>query len=122
MKIRAIGIKHASIVLFIGLFFQGCVTKQENFYWGEYEELVHGTFKPEDGSDPQAQVQKLREVIETAEQSGKKVAPGIHVHLGFMQHLTGDDIAAVRSLEKEKQLYPSSTKFVNRLIASLKGK
>lgn len=109
-------------LLLVWQLLSACVTRQDQYYWGDYENMVHGSFETKDGTEPEAQVQRLSLQIQEAEGKGKAVPPGLYAHLGYMKHLTGDDPGAVEALTVEKTLYPSATIFVDRLIASLKGK
>ncbi|MDQ3230510.1 MAG: DUF4810 domain-containing protein, partial [Pseudobdellovibrionaceae bacterium] len=83
---------------------------------------VHGSFETKEGTDPEAQVQRLGVQIDEAKEKGKAVPPGLYAHLGYMKHLSGDDPGAVEALTMEKTHYRSATVFVDRLIASLKDK
>lgn len=100
---------------------QGCASTDQ-YHWGEYEDMVYASFHPNDESDPETQVQILTAEIDKAQASGKKVAPGVHAHLGYMQHLSGKDSEAEASFQKELELYPSSKVFIERLLSSLTGK
>ena len=97
-----------------------CAHKSQ-YYWGSYEDMVYGTYKANEDSEPVVQVQKLTEDLQKANVEGKQVGPGFYAHLGYMQHLSGDDAAAVDSFKREKELYPQSKTFIDRLLKSLTG-
>ncbi len=108
------------VALYLFMFLTtSCKTNNDQYYWGEYEDLLYKSFKQDKDSEPIIQVQKLTEDISKAQANGKQVPPGVYAHLGYMQHLEGDDAAAVKSLRTEELLYPSSKKFMDRLINSL---
>ena len=96
-------------------------THQTQYHWGTYEDMVYGSFQANEDSEPVVQVQKLTEDLQKADAAGKQVGPGFYAHLGYMQHLSGDDVGAIDSFKREKELYPQSKKFVDRLIKGLTG-
>ncbi len=114
--------KHALCHLLAWQLLSACVTRRDQYYWGAYESMVHGSFETKEGTDPEAQVQRLGVQIDEAKEKGKAVPPGLYAHLGYMKHLSGDDPGAVEALTMEKTHYRSATVFVDRLIASLKDK
>lgn len=109
------------MILFSSLTQSCASSNNDQYYWGEYEELLYKSFNHEHDSNPTNQIQKLLKDIDKAQAKGKKVPPGVYAYLGYMQHLEGNDPAAKASLEKEKALYPPSKKFVDRLITSMSG-
>ena len=91
------------------------------YYWGSYEPMVHSMYASPEKSDPPTQIAKLGAEVEKANAAGKKVAPGINAHLGYMYFQVGDRDAATKYLNAEKQLYPESTVMVDRMLAALNG-
>lgn len=102
------------------LLFPGCATKPKPlYYWGEYEDLVYAMYVAPGEADTLTQVAKITEDIQKTHDNGQRVPPGIHAHLGYLYFLLGNTGASLAELETEKQLYPESTVFVNRVIEKL---
>ena len=94
----------------------GCATNKSQYYWGEYENLIYQThIKPEEAL-PIVQIEKLQMDIQKAEAANKPVPPGLYAHLGLMYAANGDKSLALDSLNKEKELFPESTLFIDGLI------
>lgn len=113
----------ARAIVYLGFiyFSVGCVSRQEQYHWGEYQDLVYQSFEPSSEDDPKAQVDMLKETIEEASNNDKDVPPGIYAHLGYMQHTQGQDDEAEENFKKEMIHHPSSKIFMTRLLDSLRG-
>jgi len=94
----------------------GCASQQNLYHWGEYETLVYKMYNEPGAADPQTQIAELTADIEQAEQSGKKVAPGIYAHLGYMYALANNPAKSQAAFATEKQLFPESSQFIDRLL------
>lgn len=107
------------IIAFMGIglaALSGCATNKTQYYWGEYENLVYQThIKPEEAS-PFIQIEKLQADIQKAEAANQSIPPGLYAHLGLMYAANGDKSLALDSLNKEKELFPESTQFIDGLI------
>lgn len=114
-----ITLSRLSILSIIGLFFFTNCKHEEQYHWGEYEDLVYSRFVADETSDPAHQVNQLQIDIQKAKARGKKVPPGLYAHLGFMYHLDGKDPQAVGALRKEMKLFPESKKFISDLLKRL---
>jgi len=106
----------ALLLLFSTLLATGCATKQELYYWGEYEELVYNTYIEPGSADPQTQIDKLTTDLQKTEANGQRVAPGIYAHLGYMYAIQGKDSQSKSAFIKEMALFPESTKFINGMM------
>lgn len=67
-------------------------------------------------ADTDTQIITLTEEIEKTHADGKRVAPGLHAHLGYMYFLKGNTPAAQQAFNKEKALFPESEKFINGIL------
>ena len=70
-------------------------------------------------ADPITQAQRLGEDIARTRSEGKRVPPGVHAHLGFLHHRSGDLESARAHFERERALFPESATFINRLLSRL---
>ena len=101
-----------------GLLLAGCAPRPL-YSWGHYEELVYDMYTKPGKAEPGVQVEKLSRDVAEAGSKGLHVAPGVHLHLGYMYFLEGNAAAARQELETEKQLFPEATVFVDRLLARM---
>lgn len=93
-----------------------CETTSSLYYWGDYEQLVYEMYNKPGKAPPELQVDKLSADIERAQSSGRKVAPGIHAHLGMMYASIGNMAAAEAAFANEKALYPESEVFLDGML------
>jgi hypothetical protein len=94
----------------------GCATKKEIYYWGEYEQLIHDAYINPGSADPATQIEKLNADIQKSEAKGKRVAPGIYAHLGYLYALEGKDSQSKAAFKQEQTLYPESTVFIEGML------
>jgi len=110
------------ILPLLGVFLiTGCATtKQEMYYWGEYEQLIYNAYIEPGSADPQTQIEKLEVDIQKSEALGKKPAPGIYAHLGFLYAIQGKDTQSKAAFMEERSLYPESIIFIDGMLARAK--
>jgi hypothetical protein len=101
-----------------GLVLAGCAPRSL-YHWGHYETLVYEMYTAPGKADPAVQVEKLSRDVGEAQTKGLLVPPGVHLHLGYMYFLQGNTTAARAELLTEKQLFPESTVFVDRLLGQM---
>ena len=95
----------------------GCAAQQQPLYrWGEYENLVYAMYMKPGEAEPGVQAQKLRADIERSEAEGKRVPPGVHAQLGYMNYMQGNEAGAAEQFAIERQLYPESSAFMTTFI------
>jgi hypothetical protein len=93
-----------------------CASNKNQYYWGEYEDLIYKTHHTPSEVPPSEQIETLLADIDKAEAFGKRVPPGVYAHLGFMYAADGNKELALQSLIKEKELFPESATFINGII------
>lgn len=94
----------------------GCATNKEMYYWGEYEQLVYNSYVKPGSADPQTQIEKITADIQKSEAMGKKTAPGINAHLGFLYAIDGKDSKSKEAFMEERSLYPESSVFIDGMM------
>jgi len=105
------------MILVLSMFMlAGCATQQDIYYWGEYEQLIYDTYVEPGKADPQTQIEKLTADIQKSESLGKRVAPGIYAHLGYMYAVQGKDSQSKAAFLEEKNLYPESIVFIDGML------
>ena len=93
-----------------------CESTSSLYYWGDYEQLVYDMYNRPGKAPPELQIDKLTSDIEQAQNSGKRVAPGIHAHLGMMYAAIGNMAAAEVAFNNEKALYPESATLLDGML------
>ena len=105
------------ILLLLSVFLvAGCTTNKEIYYWGEYEGLIHDAYVKPGSADPQTQIEKLSADLQKAEAIGKKTAPGIYAHLGYLYAIQGKNSQSKSAFMEERALYPESSVFIDGMM------
>ena len=89
------------------------------YHWGKFEDGLNERYVNE--NHPEADVY-LFDTISTAEQQHLRVPPGAYADYGFVLFRRGDRQGAITYFEKEKQTFPESSAFMNKLIERVKQK
>ena len=97
----------------------GCATQKNLYNWGSYQPQVYAYLKS-DSTSPQAQLNELEKGLQLASSKGEKVPPGYHAHMGLLYLNTGSPDKAVAAWDREKSLFPESTKYINFLMSNMK--
>lgn len=96
----------------------GCANRPTPlYYWGHYENLIYKMYNKPGDATPEVQVGLLKEDIQRSEANGKRVAPGLYAHLGFMYASQGNVQLAMEALNEEKNLYPESAVLIDGMIS-----
>ncbi len=98
----------------------GCAQKPTIYRWGEYEQLVYEMYTKPGSAEPETQVVRLSEDVTRTEAEGKRVPPGVHAHLGYMDYLAGNTEAAYREFSTEREFFPELATFIDRILRSLR--
>jgi len=97
------------------LLLAGCQAPN-TYYWANYEPLVYSNYAQPGEIQPAEQVQLLQADEAKAQEKGLPLPPGFYAYLGYLYSLTGDNNAAVASFQSEKQNFPESAVFMDRLM------
>lgn len=98
----------------------GCVTPQPPLYrWGNYEQIIYQGYKNPGSSNPVTDAELLAEDMARTEAEGKRVPPGVRIHLGYLYFEQGRTAEARALFEMEKQNFPEATVFVDGMLARL---
>ncbi|MGN1392826.1 MAG: DUF4810 domain-containing protein [Succinivibrionaceae bacterium] len=97
------------------LFVTGCATT-DNLYSHDssYTEAMYMYLK----NDPDIEKQKdlMNEYFDSAESSGKKVAPGAYAHYGLLCSKEGNDAETLKYFELEKKNFPEASHYIDFLL------
>lgn len=113
---QAVGIKFA-LLSCCSLSLLACSTTPPLYHWGNYENHLYQTFIEPGSQSLEEQAFDISQQIEKAELEGKRVAPGMHAHLGYLYLSQGDKENARLEFLNEKQRYPESRVFIDRLLS-----
>ncbi len=98
----------------------GCQSTKPLYHYGSYQTNVYEHFKNEDSSVTE-QIEALEKTISETNRNKLQVGPGIYAHLGFLYLQSGQRDTGLGYLQKEKQLYPESTQFIDFLLKNAKA-
>jgi hypothetical protein len=100
------------------VFMAGCAPKTM-YQWGSYEaDLLKYCKHPE--SMPEF-IEHLDKQITRSIKKGRKVPPGLFAELGYFHYKAGDPKKASELFAKEKEIWPESSKFMDRMIEATKS-
>lgn len=105
-------------ILAIGML-SACAVTPPLYDWAEYEAVIYTGYKDPGSSDPVSDANILEENMQRTLAEGKLVPPGVRIHLGYLYFAQGRDDEAVAMFEAERENFPQSDVFVERLIAGV---
>lgn len=98
------------------LLLAGCQTHRPLYFWGHYEPAIYQSYAAPQKAPPERQIEWLLEDREKAAAKNLPVNPGFHAHLGYLYYQVGKTDLALKEFETEKQLFPESAVFMDRLM------
>jgi len=104
----------ALALLIVIAIFSGCVSKQI-YYWGDFEIMTLMYMKGEE--ERSVQIQRLENIKQEIESSGKPFPPGFNAHLGLLYVETGNRATAISYFEAEKALFPEAAHYMDFTIS-----
>jgi len=107
--------KLVPIVIFAAAL-SGCAS-QSLYQWGGYEGMLYQGYK--DATKMEAMRVGLESHIAELEQSGRKVAPGLHAELGTLYLQAGDGDKALVSYRRERDTWPESRGLMEAMIKNI---
>lgn len=107
-------LKKIGLLVFVATWLTACANAPKTQYdWGNYGVSLYSHFKDGDIAENIALVEK--DILDN-EGKEKKIAPGVHAHLGLLYAKNGDVAKAYTEFETEKKLYPDSSHFMDYLL------
>lgn len=106
--LRAVLVLAASAALL-----QGCAGRSL-YHWGEYDDALYAHYK--NPQDREAFVERLRVVIDGAEQAGEKVPPGCYAEYGYALYEEARYEDASRYFKLEREKWPESGVLMQKMI------
>lgn len=87
------------------------------YYWGNYHH-ASSEYASQDITETEY-IEILSEIESDAMSSGKKIPPGFYAELGTLYLKTGNKLSAVSYYQKERDSWPESRTFMDKLISGL---
>ncbi len=101
---------------------QGCASNKPTLYsWGNYQQLIYQSYANPGKISPEEQVLKLEADSQIAKSKNQALPPGFHAQMGGLYFQTGKLDQARQAFITEKELFPESKQFMDRLIAKTKN-
>lgn len=94
----------------------GCAS-QALYQWGGYEDHLYAAYK--DPTKVETLRIKLENVLQEAQKSGRRVAPGLYAELGTVYLQAGNRQEAIRYYGLERSTWPESTLLMTAMIQNL---
>ncbi len=116
MTLRAI-LRPALVALLVIL--AGCATPAKLYTWGSYEDLMYASYASPGKVPPEQQIEQLEADYQQARSTNRRMPPGWHAHLGYLYYEIGRLDQAEQQLLTEKEEFPESAVFVDRLLQNL---
>ena len=98
-----------------------CESPKTLYHWGRYEDSVYKMLENPDGTNVPAEIQSLSNEVEQDLAEGRRAAPGVHAHLGYLYYLSGNPDSAKLEFEAEKAAYPESAVFIDGVLRRMKS-
>lgn len=109
------------LLLVLPVIWAGCKS-QSIYYWGHYQQVVYAQYDKPGKSSPEELSAVLEEDLHKAASLNQPVPPGFHAQLGYLYALSGKTDQARQQYELEKQQFPESAVFMNRLLGNKEKK
>mgnify|MGYP003684247583 CR=1 FL=1 len=110
-----------ALVIFLCIGLAGCSTVSPGgYYWGKYSYTYHDLLKAPGEATIAAHEATLQDIITKSKEKNLRTPPGIHAELGNLLSNAGRNDEAVAQFQAERDLYPESAVFLQRLLVKQK--
>lgn len=105
-------------VITVAIAVAACAGPPTLYQWGPYESQLYSHFKSE---PPQAQIDAMEKHARSVQDSGQHLPPGYMAHLAVLYGQVGRDADQALALQKERENFPESKNYIDRLVGQSKG-
>lgn len=107
-----------ALIIVVAVLLVSCAPKiKPLYYWGDYEETSYKIVKGNEENDVQKFMKALQDVSEHPEKSSSgKIPPGVCADFAFFLMKQGKVGEGKLWLIREKELYPESAVFVDKIL------
>ena len=109
------------ILILLGALLLSACMSNNIYYWGSYESTLYSYNKDPNESNLATHKAQLEKIINKAENSKKRVPPGIYFELGMIEAKLGNIERSIALLNREKSKFPEAQLYVDNAIASLEA-
>jgi hypothetical protein len=108
-------------IVAVSLWLAGCACDQDfslryHYYWGHYQSVIYDMYNRPEKNSPERLASLLEEDEIKAASLNKPLPPGFHAQLGYLYEQSGRTDLARKEYELEKQQFPESAVFMDRLL------
>lgn len=101
----------------IALIMAGCASvSPTGYYWGSHSQTYYAYIAAPSDATLNAHISELERIVVESEERGLKVPPGVLAEIGFFKAKASTDAEALAYYQREMELYPESTPFLQRVI------
>jgi len=111
-------IRHLIIIVSAFIVLAGCAAPKPHYYYGNYTESQLAYVKEPGDETLKLKVAAIEDIIAKVEEesTSKRVPPGIYADLAYLMALSGKNKEAITFFNKEKEIYPESSLFVDKMV------
>lgn len=111
------------VLVAVALLSFGCATGQKPIYsWGGYSSTLYAYKKAPSEETMKAHKEALLSIMDESKKENLRVPPGVYCEYGYILLKEGKKDEAMRFLNLERETYPESAVFIERLISKTKEK
>jgi hypothetical protein len=108
-------------LLALPLVLAGCKSP-DVYFWGHYQQVVYDQYDKPGKASPEQLSSLMEQDVHKAASLNKPLPPGFHAQLGYLYAMSGKTDEARQQYELEKQQFPESAVFMDRLLGNNPGK
>ena len=109
------------LILLVPVLLASCAP-QRMYYWGDYSTTLYHSRKVPGEESLLKHKQALENIIQQSEEQKLRVPPGIYAELGYIYFRQNATDTAVKYFLLEKQTYPESRIFMERLVQAARAR
>lgn len=102
------------VALALPILITGCAAPAAKYNWGNYNSSLYNYYK--DTSKSAEYLAELESIIQSANDTQAKVAPGMHAEYGYLLMQQGKSVEAIAQFEQEKAKWPESGQLMDSMI------
>ncbi len=109
--------RHLYLLTVLALLCASCTNTPKSLYsWNDYENASYSYYKDQTPESSEKLMKTYQAMINNPKGSRKVAPPGIHAEYGYLLLQNNKKDEGLAMFQKEKELYPQSAIFMDRLI------
>jgi len=110
------------LIFLMSFLFFGCAAPKKMYHWGDYSSSLYRCRKDATEENFLKHKQVLEKIVEESRKEDVKVPPGVYAELGYFYFRQSKYDDAIKYFELEKQIYPESEIFMQRLTQAARDR